>query len=146
MKPLEQFIEQDVEQTCAFCNAKAQFTIRYPAGWAIKDGEFVELNEGTVFCPKHAKAQEFFDAQCPGCVAGWPDCPFFNAIAHPGDPLDEKDFNRIRSGFCPRRVNGTTVFGPAGMESIDLSEPAPQDAAEAIATGVEQYLKLYGEK
>lgn len=132
-----------VDLCCAFCPAEIKPVIELPEGWALRHDE-VPGCDGGAFCPEHSGAASFLEAQCPGCVGGWPECRLFRSITTPEDPLEEIDFARMREGRCPRRVNGTSSFVPGmGFQVIDLSDPATPEAGAAMETAIRDYLHAY---
>lgn len=129
---------------CIFCGETFEGEIETPPGWETRYDEW-ELEE-LGFCPKHAAAAPFADNQCPGCVASWGGkCPLWQAFAYPHRrTVTEVDLATIRKGICPRRVNGTIGFSPAGgMETLDLSEVAPSAAGTAMEAAVREYIERW---
>lgn len=130
--------------TVSCCLCSDQFTVETvdPDGWKLRyDGTDIENG----FCPKHAAIAEFADSQCPGCIGGWMDCSLWSAFAYSGRQRDisDKDFSILKSGLCPRRVNGTMTIGSGGIESLDLSERASVASGEALAQAIKDYCAEY---
>ena len=127
--------------TCCLCSEGERLAADVPADWQIYGGIDVDG-----FCPRHAIIAVFKDAQCPGCVGGWGDCPLWDAFAYRDRrTLTEDDLAMIRCGVCPRRINGT-LHGDARrgtIENLDLSEVAPAAAGEALARAIREYWERY---
>jgi hypothetical protein len=128
---------------CCLCTNRSEYIVEMLPGWVHSDGGIDVERDG--FCPDHAVIEEFASSQCPGCVGGWGDCPMWKAFAysHRRD-ITEKDLAAIRSGVCPRRVNGTIGFnaGTGVIADIDLSNRAPRGGPE-FAAAIEAYIKEY---
>jgi hypothetical protein len=97
------------------------------------------------FCPKCAAQAWFFDAVCPGCVSSFGQCGLSDSFGYAHKKRITADqLAIVRSGRCPFRVNGTTMFSPTGgMEVIDISEQAPTISGNAVADAIEEYIRLY---
>lgn len=134
-------MECEVTVSCAFCSSEHEQKIVLPDGWKARyDGADVE----NAFCPQHSAAESWTDAQCPGCVAGWGDCPLWDAFAHDQRTLTEEELGQVERGICPKRINGTLmVSNPGGVTSVNLSEQAPTEAGEAMAGAIKDYWTNY---
>jgi hypothetical protein len=130
--------------SCGFCPTSHEQTIVVPDGWATRySGTDVENG----FCPAHSAAEPFVDAQCPGCVAGWGECPLWDGFAFDERKLTQEDMAQVERGVCPKRINGTLmVRNPGGVESINLSEQAPTEAGVAMAGAIKDYWANYPSK
>lgn len=127
---------------CCLCDAKHETEIAMADGWQHRyDGIDDERNG---FCPKHAPVAEFAKAQCPGCVGGWGDCPMWESFAYSGKrSVGAKDFEWLRQGVCPRRVNGTFGVSAGKIEDLNLSNQAPPACGATFAEAIEDYCKAY---
>lgn len=131
-----------IELSCCFCSAGYSVEFTPPRGWADKLDFEIDVDE-RCFCPDHADAAEFLDAQCPGCVGGWGDCPLYRAFAFQRLTLTTDEFARIEDGFCPRRVNGTSMIQSGTIESLDLSDQASEESGRAMARAIKDYCNEY---
>lgn len=135
--------EHRVTLDCCLCDQKTQHVIDVPDGWKLRFAE-VSVSETQVFCPDHAVIAEFVDSQCPGCVGGWGDCGLWRDFAYTGSrALTDGDFNQLRAGVCPRRVNGAIVASEGKIEDIDLSKPAPVEAGTTLVRAIKAYWERY---
>lgn len=132
---------------CDLCSKKK--TLRAVAdGWKVRHDE-IDI-ERKAFCPDHAAVMPFFAAQCPGCVAGWPDCPLHESFAyrHSRAPkLSEQERKYMLAGGCPRRVNGTFSADLAEgirIAELNISDPAPKESAAALLAAIDAYVKEFG--
>lgn len=126
---------------CCMCGNKHTETLSLPPGWEL---HYSGIDEDRGFCPEHSIIKEWTSSQCPGCVGGWTDCPLWHDFAHNKRNLSYSDFDVIRSGICPRRVNGTMVSGPDGIFETDLSEVAATESGAALADAIIGYWAKYG--
>ena len=59
--------------------------------------------------------------------------------------MTDADLDQLRRGVCPRRTNGT--FGvnlyKRGIEEINLSQQAPDDAGNALADAILDFWRAY---
>ena len=132
----------EVKIDCCLCRNEHTTSVELPAGWTHKnDG----IDDGAAFCPDHAAVAPFADSQCPGCVGGWMDCGLWTSFAYSGRrDLTEADFATMRTGVCPRRVNGTLSFSRSeGMKPIDLSNRAPAESGIALEVAIKAYMARY---
>lgn len=129
---------------CCLCSAEHEAKVTLPDGWRHRYGGIDDGQGG--FCPRHAKVAAFAAAQCPGCVSAWAECPMFDAFAYRSRrTINESDFDSLRKGICPRRVNGTLGLNNGRIEKIDLSERADDDSGAAFAEAIKEYLERYPE-
>lgn len=131
-----------VEIYCAFCAEKVEAPVPLK-GWRVR---YETISDEHGFCPKHAAAEDFFKSQCPGCVAGWPECPLFRAFAYSRSrEMSEADFTSLRRGVCPKRVNGTFMVMNDGagvrVEDANISEVSP--AGAAIESAIRDYIVAF---
>jgi len=129
---------------CGFCGATSEQNISMRKGW---DTHIRAVDEEHAFCPKHSKIREFSEAQCPGCVGGWGDCPLWDAFAYRELKLTEQDFATLERGVCPKRVNGTIGItltgGKTQIEQIDLRDGDAHKAGSALSKAIREYAKRY---
>jgi len=125
--------------SCCFCLNGHKAEVELPEGWAHRFGGIDDEDNG--FCPDHALVADFAAAQCPGCVGGWGDCGLWGAFAYAARrSLTEADFAILRSGRCPKRVNGTFgVTAGGSAHTINLSDLASPEAGEALAQAISDY-------
>ena len=133
---------------CCLCSEEHEQEITLPEGWALR---YDWIDEGDGFCPNHAVIADFADAQCPGCVGGWRDCPLWSAFAYSSLDLSAHDFEALELGICPKRVNGTmgvhyTPGQTPQIEDINLSDRAPEVAGKALAQAIRDYSERYHNK
>lgn len=129
---------------CAFCEDTHTQEIKVPSGWSTYTGVMEEENG---LCPKHAAIDDFASLQCPGCVGGWGDCGLWRSFAYGKCELSESDFASIRSGKCPKRVNGSFSFDSNGIRDIDLSRQPSTESGLALADAIVEYgQKYYNQK
>jgi len=100
-----------------------------------------------LFCdkPDCQEQEKFFDAQCPGCVASYPECGLGRAYAY-GDSkgLTAEQRKTLVRGICPFRVNGTFSFSrETGFQTESLAEIAPSAAGLAVLAGIDAYVAKY---
>ena len=127
----------EVSFACCMCLEEHLAEVVLPDGW---DCRYDQVDEEHAFCPRHAKVADFAGDQCPGCVGGWQDCGLWSAFAHKNSrTLTENDFAVIRTGVCPKRVNGTFSIGPQGMKTEDISERATTESGVALADAIKEY-------
>lgn len=131
-----------VEVSCSFCGESASVQVVLD-GWRVRYGSISDEN---AFCPKHAQVEDFFQDQCPGCVAGWPDCPLYRAFAYSRNrDMSEADFAALRRGVCPKRVNGsftvTNGGGKVSVEDVNISDVSQSGAA--IESAIRDYIATY---
>lgn len=131
-----------IDINCCLCGNKTLHEIDMPDGWVHLRSGIDEEHNG--FCPDHAPIAEFAESQCPGCVGGWGDCPMWRAFAFSGYMRDitSDELASIRTGICPRRVNGTFRVTGSCIEDIDLSKQAASGGI-AFATAIEEYIRRY---
>jgi hypothetical protein len=132
----------EIEFSCSFCSMSHKVSVSLPEGWVP---EYSTADIEHALCPKHAPIQRFRDEQCPGCVSGWGDCGLWRDFAYSKMGLSTADIARIRSGFCPRRVNGTmsAQVGRRVLEAVDLSTQAPSVAGNSLADAILEYSARY---
>ena len=129
--------------TCVFCRRKTETTASVEPGWVHNYGEI--WDEDNWLCPDHAIIHEFRKSQCPGCVSSWGECPLFKAFAFRALSLSDLELDVIRKGVCPRRINGTFSYSKQGIEPLNLSEKAPDEAGNALSKAIVQYGTLFYE-
>lgn len=130
----------EVEISCCLCSNKHTTEIEAPDGWRVHYGS-VSSEHG--FCPEHSKIEEFTE-NCSGCVGGWVNCNLWRAFAYQDFKLTDSDFAIIRSGKCPKRTNGTMFFSrEKGIEYVDISSPASNEAGDALAKAILAYHEKY---
>ena len=129
---------------CCFCESSHVAEIETPSEWiTYYDGDEIESG----FCEKHAAVKDFADSQCPGCVGNWMDCGLWRSFAYSHEEkLTEDDFELIRNGICPKRVNGTLhvrVGNSLEMENIDLPNRASSESGAALERAIREYMEIY---
>ena len=82
-------------------------------------------------------------------MAGWPECPLFNAFAYTDTTITDSDYEKLESGVCPRRVSGTMMVGRSDTGGVaagwvDLSSPAVEGGI-ALAQAIREYIENYHE-
>ncbi len=130
---------------CCLCDDKQEVEVALNPGWKHQYGEIEDERHG--FCPKHAAVEAFTDNQCPGCVAGWGDCPLWEAFAYARKrSLTDADFTTLEHGRCPRRVNGTLMTNRTAdgvtVEEMDLSTPN-DEGGMALASAIRDYIERW---
>jgi hypothetical protein len=136
----------EIEISCCFCPHDYRAEVEIPDGWQVRYGS---LGSENGFCPDHSAVLPFANSQCPGCVASWGDCPMWRAFAYDhGRDITEADLETIKSGYCPRRANGTFSLranqdGTREWSKADLSVPAPAEAGVAFASAIREYSERY---
>lgn len=131
--------------SCCLCEKKHKTTANVPDTWAVNDE--IDIEDG--FCPDHALIDEWKSAQCPGCVSDWRDCEMWNGFAYERyhhnmhETMNEKELMVIKTGTCPRRVNGT--FGVFGGRQVDinLSSRAETKSGAALVKAIKAYWRKY---
>lgn len=133
------------------CDEGTTFTL--PDGWMTQmegidyGGGSDENKAAYTFCPKCADQAGFFDSVCPGCVASFGQCGLSDSFGYLYKKrITDEQLVVVRSGRCPFRVNGTTMFGPNGIQTIDLSEQAPSVSGNAVADAITRYIERYPTK
>lgn len=130
--------------SCCFCSNHHKVEITLPDGWTSRH-EGADDEGG--FCPDHANIAEFADDQCPGCVGGWGDCPMWSAFASSySRDITPDDLAVLRTGRCPRRVNGTFRISEGRIKDLDISNSATAEAGAAFASAIEDYCRRYPAK
>ena len=132
-----------VTVNCCLCEDSHVTSIDIPDGWkTCYEGE--EIDDG--FCEKHAIIKEFADSQCPGCVGLWTECELWASFAYREKrALSSRDMEAIRSGVCPKRMNGWISFNSiSGPEDFDFSERASPKSGEALVEAIREYWDKYG--
>lgn len=129
-----------VSMSCALCEKHHERTVSMPDGW---DSRYRAVEEEKAFCPEHAIIAAFCDSQCPGCVGGWGDCPLYKSFAFGKLTLSANDFSTLESGICPKRVNGTMMFGGGKLEHVDLRETPVAIAGQALSVAIKSYALKY---
>lgn len=131
------------------CNAilcDAVVEIETPAGW-MQRNDTLDFGEDSsyLFCPDHVNQGLWFDAQCSGCVAGFPDCGLGRSFGYAlKDQITNAQLATIESGICPFRVNGSFMFSrDTGFVSDDLSDRATTEGGMDVADAIRQYLAKY---
>lgn len=137
-------MELEVTLYCGLCETRHEQKIPMPAGW---DTRYRSISEEHGFCPKHAPIVSFADSQCPGCVGGWGDCPLWKSFAYRKLELTHEDFDRLESGICPKRVNGTLMVSRsqtgAELEEVDLRSAPVVQAGKELAQAIREYAAKY---
>jgi len=128
---------------CCLCGEEFVREIEFPNGW---EAGYNEIDYDDAFCPKHSIIAKFKNDQCPGCVDGWQDCPLWSSFAGGKKTITEEDFNEIRKGICPMRVNGTFIChcGTKEIKRTDISKKSSSEAGEAFVTAIKEYCEIYG--
>lgn len=128
--------------SCCLCPQKYETEVDIPDEWGLR--EYSELYYENGFCPKHTAIIPWPEAQCSGCAGGWGDCSLWTDFAHNKQDLTEEDLEKIASGECPRRTNGTIFFSQEeGLKEIDLSERADSVAGIALVEAIKEYWQRY---
>lgn len=133
-----------VTVNCCLCAKRTVAKFQVPDGWIADD---TDIEDG--FCPAHAPIDEWRSAQCPGCVSGWGECGLWRGFAferyrhNKHETLNERELMVIKTGTCPRRVNGT--FGVFGGRQVDinLSERAETTSGAALVKAIKAYWRKY---
>jgi len=125
--------------SCSLCSTSLKLETKVPDTW----GRVEETDIENALCPKHKVIEDFIENQCPGCVGGWMECGLWTDFAYSEKKLNEDDFDKIRLGICPRRVNGTFMTGHKGFERINLSEQASSQAGKALVEAIESYWEKF---
>jgi hypothetical protein len=131
---------------CCFCGSEHKTEIELPPGWKHCYGGIEDYNHG--FCETHANVLPFMKDQCPGCVSGWGDCPMWRAFDHGRSrTITKNDLDTLRTGRCPRRLNGTigvelSKHGSTTQE-LDISDTATAESGSAFADAIIAYCKEY---
>lgn len=131
-----------IDVSCMFCRASVRVEAGTPKGWTNLDE--IDIEDRSL-CPRHAAIQEFSDSQCPGCVGGWGECSLWNDFAYQKKALTDRDFESIRRGICPRRVNGIFALNNGEHKVINLSEVATVESGEALEAAIKDYWERYAE-
>lgn len=132
----------EITTYCVMCSEKTKNSIELAEGWAHVVGAIDDEQDG--LCPKHAAIKDFKDSQCSGCVGGWGECDLFRDFAYSGKvKMTDEDFERIESGICPRRTNGTFSISGRHLNEIDMSEKAPPEAGKLLVTAIKEYIETY---
>lgn len=127
--------------SCPLCPASTKIKVDIPAGW---DSRYDGIDDETAFCPKHAPIKDFAESQCPGCVSSWGDCPMWATFAFSRNFMLPSDFDALRSGRCPRRINGTVgVSVGDGVHDLDVRGPPVAAAGSAFADAIIEYIARY---
>lgn len=130
-----------IEVYCCFCDKNVGQEIDIPGFDALNDSFCGE----NWFCEEHAKILEFLHEQCSGCVGMWGDCSMWRSIGYPEETLTQSEINTIRSGYCPKRTNGTLrLLANGTLERIDLSTQAPEDASNFLADSIVRFYEKQG--
>jgi len=133
--------KSNVVLQCDICLDTCDVNIEIPYKWGGFDGHNVGDNGG--FCPKHAEIEEFTH-QCSGCVGSWGDCPLWRAAF--ADPvkrtlLTSADLKTIRSGVCPKRVDGMIYIAPNSTKNVVVKTASRSSKRSGIA--LEKAIKDY---
>jgi len=132
---------------CAGINCHSEIELTLPDGW-----QGTAYSEEDIWCPQIdcQLQKQFFDAVCPGCVAGpvSSTCPLYRLFAYSETrAIEQTHYEVLQSGRCPSRVNGTSVvsIGPSGINMcrIDISSRPSADAGRAVATAIMNYCIEY---
>lgn len=132
-----------VTVNCDGIGCEAQVVLEIP-DW---HGDLAELSgeHCWIYCPDCIQQARWFEAQCPGCVASFSDCPLGRLFMYSRDrAITDAHFAAIASGYCPVRVNGTMMLTPtdAGyhMEHTDVSNRAPEGTGAVVAAAIRAYI------
>lgn len=131
-----------IEISCCLCSNKTAFEVELAEGWANAD----DIYKDDALCPDHRVIELFIDSQCRGCVGGWGDCTLWKDFAHRDKRnLNDRDFELMRKGICPRRTNGTFSFNSytGVLRDEDLSNVAPSEAGVALEKAIKDYWRRY---
>ena len=142
-----------INLSCIFCG-KHHTTEAEAPGWRVRHGTIENEN---ALCPDHAIVGDFMQEQCPGCVAGWPDCGLYMSCAYCDrervsdgyEPLTEDERALIKRGGCPRRVNGSFTLDTSksmNLEELNLSDPASPESGQALLDAIDGYLGKWAKK
>lgn len=136
--------KQTIGISCSLCENDYETEIE-TEGWETRYGS-ISTEDG--FCPKHSDILEFTDSQCAGCVGGWGECDLFSSFAYSKynkNPLTKEDFQKLESGICPRRTNGTFSFHTdyVKLESVDLSKVSTSKSGMALSIAIKEYIEKY---
>ena len=116
--------------------------------WTSRIGIDYGGDSSYLYCGKAEckQQEEFFGAQCPGCVAGYPECGLGRAFAYSSsNGLTNAERAAVRTGVCPFRVNGTFSFSrDTGFQTENLSDVAPSAAGLAVLAAIDAYMAKYG--
>lgn len=135
------------------CDKEFKVEAITPTGWSEPESIFEPEIEPSSphygwLCPDCVKQREWFDQQCPGCVAGYPDCGLGKSFVYSNKTIQPEQLDIIRRGICPFRVNGTMMFDTAnpgqGIQKIDLSGVASTDSGNAVADAIVRYITPTG--
>lgn len=136
-------MKYELEVSCGFCPESHEVEIDLPDGWATR---YAGSSDETGFCPKHSPIAPFADSQCRGCVGGWGECGLWQSFAYSDRrTLSPGDLDFIRSGVCPKRVNGALVVDRRGVTDVDISNRATTESGEALAKAILEYWERYPE-
>ena len=125
--------------SCHLCGeeTEAQVAVDMPEGWVATERLYVT----DCFCPEHARALEWFKAQCLHCVAGWQGWQCALGAAIGGGGFTRAQMEAIRSGVCPMRTNGSLTVRrcpgqPVEIQGVDYSKPAPPGSGDVVANAI----------
>jgi hypothetical protein len=122
------------------CNSEITYTL--PKDWSCRIGDASYCGDNYVFCPKCKLQEQWFDAVCPGCVCGFPDCDLGHKFMYNKITITKDELNTIRSGKCPCRTNGTLIGNRMdGLRPLDISEQANNEAGNALANAIDNFIK-----
>lgn len=130
----------EVNLHCTFC--QESMTTKVSAdGWQVRYGA---IEDEDALCPAHAKVEDFFKDQCPGCVAGWPECPLYRSFANSRSrDISENELLVIRSGVCPRRVNGSFMVQASPFKITDVNISSVSEHGAALEQAIRGYIAKY---
>jgi hypothetical protein len=134
----------EFELRCCLCPRVHVGKVGVPDGWTE-----TSLHSEAEFCPDHAIIDEWKSAQCPGCVAGWGECPLWKGFAYEryrhnmADTLTEAELRKVACGECPRRVNGTFFSNGQSFGELNISEKAAYAPGEALVQAIRDYWTKY---
>lgn len=130
--------------SCCLCSASHKINLDLPEGWSAR---YKGTDEEHGFCPAHSKIKGFTE-NCAGCVGGWGDCGLWSSFAYNKLEFTERDFDVIRSGKCPKRVNGSMIFDSATgkLEHVDISDPGTTESGEMLVQAIKDYCAKYHKK
>lgn len=124
-----------------------EFEINLP-GWLCRNDD-IELggDSSYLFCQRNECQEQakWFDAQCPGCVTGFPECGLGRSFGHSDSKgLTAEQEKQIRAGTCPFRINGSFGFSrETGFQELHLDEPAVAGPGDAVVDAIHAYLEKY---
>ena len=138
-------MKNKIEVSCCLCGEKHIGEYEIPEGWGFRYNGDAAIEDA--FCPAHKIIEQWCDAVCPCCVGGWMDCSFWRSFAYNKWEFTQKDLDIIKSGYCPRRTNGTMAVqrteSGIHISHPDLSDRAPRETGVALVNAILEYWNKY---